>query len=161
MPNYQAQNSGTLQRQLKVVELAIPLSVIANATPASKTQAADEPQLLFINTEGITGISANTGAFDTSAEAAAITFATATDTTGVYNLLLRVGEQVSKVVSAEVRTNLVGGSSSETVTPTSPTGATRYVTSLGDKLVFNVDCAVNFASTNYDATLVVRYTTAE
>lgn len=156
MPNYQAQNQNTLSRQLKVVELAIPFNVTANGTPASKTQTTDEPSLLFINTEGLTGISVASGAFDTSAEAAAITFATATDATGVYNLLLRVGEQVQKVVSAEVTRNLVSGAT-ELLTCSNPTGATRYVTSLGDKLVFNLDSGVNFATTNYDATLIVRY----
>jgi len=160
MPNYQAQNQNTLSRQLKVQELVIPLNVTANATPASKTQTTDEPSMLFINTEGITGISTTTGAFDTSAEANAITFASANDANGIYNLLLRVGEQVGKVVHAEVHKNLVSGAT-EVLTCSSPTGATRYVTSLGDKLVFNLDSAVNFASTNYDATLHVKYIVAE
>lgn len=156
MPDYQAQNQNTLSRQLKVVELAIPLNVVANATPASKTQRTDEPTLLFVKTEGIDGITVNSGAFDTSAEASAITFATSNDANGVYSLLLRVGEQVAKVVSAEVHKTLVGGAA-EIVSASSPTGATRYLTNLGDKLVFDLDSAVNFAATNYDATLVVRY----
>lgn len=160
MPNYQAQDSQVLSRQLKVIELAIPLNVTANGTPASKTQTTDEPALLFINTEGKTGISVATGAFDTSAEAAAITFATATDATGVYNLLLRVGEQIAKVVTAEVHKNLVSGAT-EVLTCSSPTGASRFVTSVGDKMVFNLDSAVNFATTDYDATLRVSYVRAE
>jgi len=160
MPNYQAQNELTLSRQLKVVELAIPFSVTANATPASKTVTRDEPAMLFVNVEGISGITLANGAVDTAAELSAITFATATDTTGVYNLLLRVGEQVSKVVSAQVVKNNVGGASSEAITCTYPTGATSGITSLGDKLVFNCDTNTSFATTDYSATLVVRYVPA-
>jgi len=153
MPNYQAQNQNTLSRQLKVVELAIPLNIVANATPASKVQSNDEPSILFIATEGKNGITVASGAYDTTAEADAITLATANDANGIYSLLLRVGEQVSKVVTAEVHQNFA----TENITATVPTGSTVFITSLGDKLVLNLDSAVNFASTNYNATLVVRY----
>jgi hypothetical protein len=157
MPNYQAKNELTLSRQLKVQELAIPLFVTANATPASKTVANDEPAMLFINTEGISQITLANGAVDTAAELSAITFATATDATGVYSMLVRIGEQVSKVVSAQV----IRRDGNEVISCTFPTGATTGISSLGDKIVLNADSAVNFATTNYDASLVIRYVAAE
>lgn len=157
MSNYQAKEAAVLRRQLEVIELAIPLFVDSNATPASKTQTNDEPSVLFMNTQGITGISVATGAFDTSAEAAAITFATATDTTGVYNLLVRIGEQVKKVVYAQV----IRRDGNEVISCTFPTGSSEGITSLGDKIVLNADSAVNLATTDLNATLVVAYVPAE
>lgn len=157
MPNYQAKNEKTLSRQLKVQELAIPMFITANATPASKTQVNDEPSMLFMNTEGISGITLANGAVDSAAELAALTFAAATDATGVYNLLVRIGEQVQKVVSAQV----VRRDGNEVISCTFPTGSSQGITSLGDKIVLNCDSAVNFATTNYDASLVIRYVAAE
>ena len=157
MSSYQAKNEKTLARQLKVEELAIPLFVTANAVPANKTQASDEPALLFINTQGISGITLANGAVDSAAELAAITFASATDTTGIYNLLLRVGEQVVKVVSAQV----VRRDGNEVISCTFPTGALNGISSAGDKIVLNCDSAVDLSATNYDASLLVRYVTAK
>lgn len=157
MPNYQAKDEKTLSRQLKVQELAIPMFIEGNAIPASKTQSSDEPSMVFMNTEGIQGITLAAGAVDSADELAAITFATADDGTGVYNLLVRIGEQVEKVVTAQV----VRRDGNEVISCTFPTGAEEGITSAGDKIVLNCDTAVDLSAANYDASLVVRYVAAE
>lgn len=151
MASYLAQDSLVQDRQLKVLEINIPFAITANATPASKTVVSDEPARLFLNTEGITGISVANGAL-TTAELAAITFATATDSTGIGNLLVQFNEQIQKVISIE----LVRRNGSEFITGTFPTGATTGITLLGDKVVANFDSAVNFATTDYTANVCVK-----
>lgn len=157
MPSYQAKDEKVLNRQLKVQKLAIPLFVNSNAVPASKTANSDEPSMLFMNVEGIAGITLANGAVDSAAELAAITFAPATDATGVLNLLVRIGEPIQKVVYAQI----VRRNGNEVISCTFPTGSTDGVTSLGDKIVLNADSAVNFATTDYDACLLLAYVVQE
>jgi hypothetical protein len=145
-------------QQLKVNTLVLPFTIVANVTPASKTRTNDAPSVLFLKLEG-TGQDYTTvanGGFDTSAEAAAITFATATDSTGVFNALIKVGETISKVISVEL--HQVGTASMELKSGTSPTGASpSYVTSIGDKIVANFDSAVDLSTTDYNGFIVVQY----
>jgi hypothetical protein len=158
---YTPKNNDTMNRQLKVQRLVLPFVLTANATPASKTHTNDAPSLLHLKFEG-TGQDYTTtgnGGFDTSAEATAVTFATSSDANGVFSALIRVGEQVSKVISCRcIRRGVATG---ENVQCTFPTGATSGITSLGDKIVVDFDSAVNFATTNYDAVIEVQYTVAD
>ena len=159
---------GNLQRlaQLKTCELVLPFSITHNATPANKTITNDNPSVLFLKLQG-TGQDYTTvanGGFDTSAESSAITFATATDTTGVFNVLVRCGEAVGKVISValyETGATAIGDTSGapEILMGTSPTGApSTFLTSVGDKIVANFDSAVNFATTDYNGYVKVIYT---
>lgn len=157
MPNYQAKDEKVLSRQLKVQEIAIPLFVLHNATPASKTVSNDEPSLLFINTQGISQITLANGAVDSAAELSAITFASASDANGVYSMLVRIGEPIKKVVSAQV----IRRDGNEVISCTFPTGATSGISSAGDKIVLNADSAVDFSAADYDASLVIRYVISE
>lgn len=156
--SYQAKNELVRGRQLKVQEVSIPFKITANATPASKTVERDEPALLFLNVEGISGITLAAGAVDSSAELSAITFATATDSTGVFNALVRIGEQLRKVCSARIVSR---NGTSDIVAATFPTGATSGISSVGDKVVLNFDAGRSFASVDGDYCLEIKYVVAE
>lgn len=151
MSSYMSHDSLVQDRQLKVLRLSIPLSIVANATPASKSQSNDEPARLFLNTEGIQQITLANGAVDSASELSAITFASPSDASGVFNLLVRFNEPVVKVCSAMlIRTN-----GQEVISATLTTAPASGITSAGDKVVLNADSAVNFATTNYNATLEI------
>jgi len=150
---YQAKDELVLSRQLKVQELAIPLSSLANVVPTSKVVRSGIPSLLFTNFEGVSGLTVASGAFDTVAEAAAVTLAAANDITGVFSLLLRINEPIQEIVTAEIHRS----GANEIISATYPTGAANGITLLGNKMIFNFDSTVNFATTNYNAVLVVRY----
>lgn len=155
MSSYMSNDAIIRDRQLEVLQVCIPLFVTANATPASKTLANDEPSRLFLNAQGISQITLANGAVDSAGELSAITFASVAsgDATGLLNGLLRFNEPLVKVMSLEL-VQRTGSNSviSCTLTSAPATG----ITSGGDKVVFNVSSGVNFATTNYDACLVAR-----
>ena len=157
MANYDAKDVIVRDRLLETLEICIPFLITHNATPASKSMNEDEPALLFLNTQGIQDITLADGAVDSAAELAALTFAAPNDASGIFNLLLRINEPVIKIVSAQILQR--GGS--EMINCTFVTGSTNGITSAGNKVVFNADSAVNFATTDYDATLVVNYVVGE
>jgi hypothetical protein len=140
--SYEAKNEFVRGRQLKVQRLVLPFSITGHATPASKTIVRDDAGLLFINTEGISGITVAAGAMDTDAELAAITFTAADDSDGIINLCVRVGEDLDKVLLARLSKR----GANENVNGTFPTGATSGITSVGDKVVLNVDTATDFSA---------------
>jgi hypothetical protein len=146
-------------RSVKVQRLTIPFYITHNATPASKVISVDEPGLLFLDVQGINNCTVASGAFDTSAEAAGITFASPSDTGGSFSLLCRIGngaELIQKVMSVKVsaRNGAISG-----ILCAPPTGATtnEFVTSLGDKIVANVSSSLNLATTDGDLVLEVEY----
>lgn len=139
--SYDSKNPLVQGRRLKTQRLCLPFSVTGNAVPASKVITRDDPALLYLGMEGLNGLTVAAGAFDSSAEQSAITFATATDSTGVFSLLVRVSEPVGKVLLA--RLSKVGAD--ENVNGTFPTGATLGISSVGDKIVLNVDSATDFS----------------
>lgn len=149
--SYMSQDSLIQDRQLEVLRLSIPLSIVANATPASKTQSNDEPARLFLNTEGVQQITLANGAVSSVAELSAITFASPSDATGVFNLLLKFNEPVIKVCSAM----LVRSNGQEVISCTLTSAPASGITSAGSSVVLNADSAVNFATTNYNACLEI------
>jgi hypothetical protein len=159
---YYPKDDLTYGRSVKVQSLTIPFYITANATPASKTLAVDEPGLLFLNVQGINDCTVAAGAFDTSTEQSAITFATPTDSTGAFGLLVRVGngsELILKVMSVTVssRNGAVSGILCSPPTGANSTPAVEYITLLGDKLVANVASGIDLATTNADLVLKVEY----
>lgn len=152
--SYQAKDSLVLARQLKVQKLSIPFFITTNATPASKVLSVDEPALLFLAVEGIDQI---TPALDTGDTAP--TLATATDTTGIFSVMVKINEVLSKVVSAKI-TRRNGQEVISLTLPSAPTTGIIAGTNQ-NKIVLNADSAVNFATTSYDACLEVEYVVAE
>lgn len=53
---YQPKDTEVYTRQLKVQRLVIPFVITANATPSSKTLTNDDPQILSLQTQGISQI---------------------------------------------------------------------------------------------------------
>ena len=153
--SYQAKNSGVLGRALKVQKLVIPFTVTHNATPASKTITNDEPSILFMNFEGITGISTTTGALQTGETAPSL--ASATDSTGVMNVCVLIQETIDKVMHLEV---ISRGTAVGIVKPGVVLAASTG-TGGGKSIFANITTGVNFSTTDLDAVLVVEYSTVE
>lgn len=149
MPSYYAKQELVQNRQLKVQELAIPLAITGNATPASVVVASDEPSILFLKTEGVDKITAALNG-DT-----APTFVAQNDANGLFSAMLVIGEQISKVLSAELITRNAHSAGSSKIANT--TG----ITVLGDKIVLDCDTAVDLSAASLNACLVVRYVAAE
>lgn len=152
--SYSPKASAVAQRALKVQRLVIPLTVSANATPASKVVANDEPAVLFINAQGVTQITAAKGALDSGEATPTFDLALA-DATGDLNMLVKISEPVSKVLSARVVDRATGASyACYTNTSAAPLSAN------GDKMLLNCHTNISLATTALNACLVVEYVVA-
>jgi hypothetical protein len=155
---YLPKDSEVQDRYLKVVELAIPFLITGSATPSLVSIQCDEPSLLFFNTAGVTQCTYADGAFDSAAEQSSITFASPSDSAGTMNMVLRINENIVKLVSASVV--VIGGPGDSHCT--FPTGSTLGLTSQDNKFVFNVTTGVDIATpSNLYAALIVRYVVSE
>lgn len=155
MPNYQAKSSDVLRRQLKVERLVIPFTVTANATPASKSLANDEPSVLFMNAQGVTQISVANGALD-SGEAVPSFDLALSDAGGTLNVLVKISEQIVKIMQARVSNRSTGAVYACYHNVSNPdTDANN------DKLLLNINTGVNFATTSLDACIEVEYITEQ
>jgi hypothetical protein len=94
MSQYQASNELTLQRQLKVQKVSIPFVIVGNASSASVSVSCDEPAILFIRTQGVDQI---TSALDSGETANYST--SPVDSSGTFNILVKIREPVQKIVS--------------------------------------------------------------
>lgn len=154
---YPAQDSQVLGRQLKVQKVSIPFAITGNATPASKTRVIDEPTLLFLRLQG-TGqdqLTQAAGALGAGESLPGGT-ASATDSTGVFVGLLRIRENLQKVVSVK----LVSRSSTE-ILACPVLGFTTGGSAPGQSIVFNVDSGVDLSAANMDAVIEAEYIVAE
>lgn len=160
MPSYYPKDDQVERRSLLVQRLVIPLFIGHNATPASKSIVSDEPSLLFYNTEGNGNCTVAAGAYDSSAEQSGITFASASDATGVFSILLRSNEPNALIKVMAVK--CVRRDGSELICGTPPTGSSpQFLTSVGNKIVANFDSAVNLATTDGDYCIEVEYIAAQ
>jgi hypothetical protein len=148
--SYSAKQELVRNRQLEVQQLAIPLSITGNATPASVVVASDEPGIVFLKTQGVDKITAAL-AGDT-----APTLVAQNDANGLFSVMIVIGEQIQKVLSAE----LVSRSAHSTA-DSAKLANTTGITALGDKIVLDCDTAVNLSSASLDSCLIVRYIAAE
>lgn len=152
MPSFYPKDSLVDDRQLKVQRLVIPFTITASATSANVVLASDEPSILFIRSAGVDQITTASGAL-ASGEVATYTVAPV-DATGICNLLVKLGESVSKVVEAKVWDRTNG------LTEPCKLGDADGISSLG-KIMLTLDSAVNFSTTNYDGALCVSYIVSE
>lgn len=152
---YQPKDAAVASRQLVVQRLSIPFTVTHNASPASKTMTVDEPSLVFFNFQGITQLSTSTGAIETGEILP--TLATATDSTGVFNVLIKIREPLVKVCAVY----LIGRGSSSLMLSGQPLAFTTGSTNSGQSIVANIPSGVNLSTTDVDACLCVEYTTVE
>jgi len=151
---YQAKSELVLGAQLRVQSLKLPFSITGNATPASVVITRDDPSVLFVKTEGVNQI---TGALDSGDTAP--TLASAVDANGVFNVMVKVGEKIKKVVSAK----LVRMDSAEIIACTLPSAPSSGIVAGGslDKIVLNVDSGADLSSASPKYCLEVDYVVDE
>jgi hypothetical protein len=113
----------------------------------------DEESLLFINTEDLTTATYANGAFSSLEEQDDITFQVSNNHTGHFSLLLRINEQIEKVLCAEI----IQRNGSEAIDLSFASGSDQGITLDGDKIVLNAISSVDLGLLSYDACLVVRY----
>lgn len=152
---YEPKNEGVNAAALRLQRLALPFRIQGNATPASVVVTVDDPAILFLKTQGVNGITLAAGAVSSASELSAITFAAATDATGVFNALVKIQEPIAKIVAAYV----VRRNAAEIVGASLTSAPATGITSAGDKLVFNIDTAADLSSgaTDFQACLIVEY----
>jgi len=138
-------------RQLKVKELSIPFKINSNATPANKTHETDEPTLLFIQSEGVDEITEAAGAL--ASGETAVPSQTESDADGKFGILVKVGETVSKIVSAQVLNRVTG-----VLEPCFINSSGDSLSSLDTSIILNCDSATNLGTTDLDAVLILKYT---
>lgn len=114
---FQSSDVQVLNRQLKVERLVIPFSIVGNSTSTSVVPSNDEPALMFIATEGVDQI---TGALASNETATYTT--SANDTSGIFQVLVKINEPVAKVLCA--RFSLRDSNTAQSVKLGSSTGIT-------------------------------------
>lgn len=153
--SFDAKDSQVLGRQNKVQRLVIPFTITGNATPASKVIASDEPSLLFIKTEGLNQITIAAGALETGETLPSL--ASATDSTGVINALVKINEPLAKVMSVKV----IGRTATALDKQGQILAFTTGSTNSGKSVVCNLTTGVDLGAASIDATLEVEYVVAE
>lgn len=139
-------------RALRVQELCLNFTVLGHATPASKTVTKDEPSILYLNFEGLNQTTAALETGDT-----APTYAAPADATGIFNVLIDIGEPVAKVLAAQcIPRNIAAGAFALTLPSAPATGVIAGTN--GDKIALNGDTAVDLSAANLlDACIAVKY----
>lgn len=153
--SFEPKDSQVASRALKVQKLSIPIAITGNAIPASKVLASDEPSLVFIKTEGLDQITVAKGALETGETLP--TLATATDATGVINVLVKINEPLSKVMSVK----LIGRTATALDKQGTVLAFTTGSTNSGKSIVANFTTGVDLAAASIDACLEVEYVVAE
>ncbi len=150
--SYQSKNSLVQGRQLKVQRLVIPFTVTASATPSAVVLHTDEPNILFLQSEGVNQI---TGA-KASGETATYTSTTPDDSDGLMNLFVKIQPEdvCVKVMQAKITNRITG-----TLSPCF-LGDADGISSLGN-IMLAMDSATDLSTTNLDACLEVEYIVAE
>lgn len=150
MPNFPAKDEKVQNAQLKVQELSLRLAITGNATPASVAVSVDDPAILFLRTEGVNKI---TAALDTADGTP--TIVSPVDANGLFAAMIKVGEPVAKVLSAQLIRRTAHG------VDTCKLADTDGITAAGDKIILDCDTGVDLSAANLDACLVVKYVVAE
>lgn len=149
-----AKESQVQDRQQKVQTLIIPLQIVGSATAANLLCTNDEAGFCFLKTGSIDQITAALASSETA------TYLDApSDANGIFNVLLSIGEDITKVVGARmVRRDATGV---EYAYLGSATGITTG-TGGGQKIMITCDSSVALNAANtLKAYLEVHYVTAQ
>lgn len=154
MSDFYAKNSLQMDRQLKVQKLSVPFVIVGNASSASVSISCDETSFVFFRTQGNDQI---TGAL-ASGETATYS-SSPNDGTGVYQALVKIQENVIKVVSLRCGDLVTGNSDlarrgSSTAITTGSGGGQSIMVLLTSPSALN-------ASNTVDACLEVEYIVQE
>lgn len=148
-----AKNVAPRASQLKVQKLSLPLVIVGNATPASKTVTEYDRNVLFMKVEGIDHATAAVGALDS--DDTVPTFQSVADATGLISCVIRIDEELEKVVSAKI-VSLTDG---EIVAGKFPSAPTNGIVAGGDldKIALDFDMAANFTTGTHNLCIEVEY----
>lgn len=151
--SYDPKQSEVLGRALKVQKLSIPFTITGDATAADVLLRSDEPAVMFQASEGVDQITAALLDDETA------TFTVAPDDSdGKSNVLLRIGEQVEKVVSMYCANRVSGAAI------VAKLGSASGITEGdggGTAIMISLDSAVDYTAADEDACLEVEYVVAE
>ena len=141
--------------ELKHARLVFELAITANATPASKAMSSDLPGVCLLATQGIDGISA------TEVISGLANFASATDSTGVFQVMLSGAQLVAKIGSIrdvmKVDVHGVNFSNGLTTAPTVTMLGTSWGLTPGGNIAFQVATGTSLATTSQTFCIVVDY----
>lgn len=134
--------------KLKERRLTIPFTITGHATPASKTSSTDLAPL-YLSTEGRTATAA---AVDSGCN-----FTTASDSTGVFGLLLTPGAVARKVLRVAVEQRS-GTTATNKVQATVLNGASSTGITASGNIAVSATCAgLDLSAENFDGVLVIEY----
>lgn len=136
-------NAGVEDYRVKSERLCIPLSIVHNAVPASKTSSNDLSSSMILSMEGLTATA--------TAADSGTAFTTPTDSTGIFGILLTNLGTVKKLHKAEM-VGLSAGTCTVTLVGASSSGVTA-----SGNIAVSIDWDGNLATTDLSATLCVDY----
>jgi hypothetical protein len=151
--SYMSKNSLVQGRELKVQRLVIPFTITHSATPSAVVlNNNDEPNILFLQSEGVNQI---TGA-KAAGETATYTSSGPTDVSGLMNLFVKIqpDDVCTKVCQAKITSRTTG------VSQPCFLGSSTGISSAGN-IMLAMDSSINNATTDSSLCLEVEYTVAE
>lgn len=128
---------------VKSQRLCIPMAIVHNATPALKTYSSDLPADLTLSLQGLTAAAA---AIDSGTN-----FATPTDSTGTFGILLSSLGVIKKLHKSEVV-----GLSSGTIA-LSPAGASSSGVTASGNIAISAVWSGSLATTDFSGVLCVDF----
>lgn len=151
--SFQSKNSGVQGRQLKVQRLVIPFTLTASATPSAVVLGCDEPNIMFLQSEGKDQI---TAAVTADSDTATFTDTTPDDSDGELNIFIQIhpGDVCSKVLRARMVSRATG------VSQPVKLGSSTGISTKGN-IMLTLDSGVDHSTTNVDGCIEVEYIVAE
>lgn len=153
MGMFYPKNENVRRRTDQVTRLNLGFKIVGSATAANVAITIDDPTMLYLKTEGVDQITAALASTETGP-----TYASATDSTGVTNALVDIGEPLSKVVAAYLVSRTANLVSYANVTATPATGLVVNSAATSSKICLDLKLgvAINAANT-CNSCLVVEY----
>lgn len=159
--SYEAKQSQVRDRQLKVQRLVIPFTVVGHATAASVSLSCDEPALMFFQSEGVNQI---TDALDTD-ETATYTDTAPGDSAGELNVLIKVGEDIEKVLGCQLYNRDADGFGGPDATDVKANLGSATGITTGDgggkSIMLSIDTGETHATGTHLKCIVVEYVVSE
>lgn len=152
--SFMSKNSLVQGRELKVQRLVIPFTVTASATPSAVILRCDEPNMLFLRSEGVNQITTGSGALATGETA---TYSVSPDDSdGILNLFVKIqpDDICAKVCQASAVSRTTG------VQHPVKLGDADGISSTGN-IMLTMDSTVNLSTTDFDGCLELEYVVAE
>lgn len=135
--------------KIKQRRLCIPFSITGHATPASKVHASDLNGVLYLRSEGKT---AEADAVDADGN-----FTTPVDASGLFGILLNVGDSVRKVMRASVEQRSGSTATNKDQAVALQGDSSSGITENGN-IAIDVTCSgLDLSAENFDGVLIIEY----